>query len=408
MKSVVQVFSVNLLSKLLLGVTGVLIIRFMPEIEYARYTLALSIVSVFSQVLVSSFKRIYIIGCQRFKVVKVKNYSSLFLGLQLWIIFVVVIITLPFKGFVSEIYWFVVGLIVATCISEFAKTVVQQQLNFFRFSVIEIARTLSFVFSFLYLLYFISYQLRSWQVLLIQTLAMLGVSFFAFSKNIDFNSFLKIRQSIRLALELVKGEYKYVFGYFFVFAFFSQVDVFILKAISESVELATYGSAFRYYNLLLLGLGSVHTVLLPVVQRVESIGDLKSILAQHKRMLLVFVPLVLLGAWLSKWIIPWIDMGKYPNAVIVFQILALSAIVSFAFSPHSNLLMRFEDFKFLFILITLGLLVNVGLCVLLVPIVGAIGSAISTLIAFGSVNISIFWRSRKYRDRLIALPQNYS
>jgi O-antigen/teichoic acid export membrane protein len=405
MKSVVQVFSFDILSKVLLGVTGIILIRFMPEIEYARYTLALSLVSVVTQTLVSSFKRIYIVGYQRFKL---ENSPSLFLGLQLWGICLLVLMTLPFKDFAEGVYWFVVAAIIATCLSEFAKTVVQQQLKFLQFSIIEMARTLVFVLSLLCLIYFIRYELKAWQVLLVQAMAMFLVFSTVFSKYLDLKSLFKMGESVRFALELVKGEYKYVFGYFFVFAFFSQVDVFVLKALAGSVELATYGSAFRYYSLLLLALGAVHAVLLPVIQRIQSIDELESILAQHKRMLLVFVPLVLLGAWLSKWVIPWLDMGKYPNAAIVFQILAISAIVSFAFSPHSNLVMRFEDFRFLFISICMGLLVNVGLCVWLVPILGATGPAIATLITFGSVNVSIFLRSRKHRKSLASLQQGDS
>jgi O-antigen/teichoic acid export membrane protein len=392
-------------SKVLLGVAGVVLIRFMPEIEYASYTLAVSLIAVVTQTVVLSFKRIYIIGYERFKIA---SSPSSFLGFQLWCIFLIVLITLPFKDFTQEVYWFIVASVIATCLSEFSKTVVQQQLKFLQFSIIEIARTLVFVLSLLLLIYFIRYDLKAWQVLVVQATAMFVVFLVAFSRYLELSRLLKIEESIRLAVTLLKGEYKYVFGYFFIFAFFAQVDVFVLKALAGTVELATYGSAFRYYSLLLLALGAVHTVLLPVVQRVHSISELESILGQHRRMLLLFVPLVLFGAWISQWIIPWIDKGKYPDAVMVFQILAISAVISFAFSPHSNLLMRFEDFRFLFVSICFGLLVNVGLCVWLVPMLSATGPAIATVIAFGGVNGSIFLRARKHRKSLASLQQGDS
>jgi len=405
MKSIVQVFSFDVLSKVLLGGTGILLIRLMSEVEYANYTLALSIVSLITGSWILSCNRVYIVGCQNSKI---ETSPSSFLGFQLYGISGLVVLSLPIKGFLEGIYWFIIALIIATCLSEFAKTVFQHQLQFFRFSMVELARTLIFIVSLLVLISFFRYDLKAGHVLLVQAAAMLCVFSGAFRKYFDLKSLLKIDESTRLALEMVKGEYKYVFGYFFVLAFFSQVNVFVLKTIAEDVELATYGSAFRYYSLLSLALGAVHTVLLPVVQRVQSIGDLENILYQHRRMLLLFIPVVLLGAWASQWIIPWIDRGKYPDAVMVFQILAISAIVSFAFSPHSNLVMRFEDFRFLFILINLGLLVNVGLCIWLVPRLGATGSAVATLIAFGSVNGSIFLRARKYRKSLASLTQGDS
>ena len=48
------------------------------------------------------------------------------------------------------------------------------------------------------------------------------------------------------SIEIVRGEYRYLFGYFFLLAFFLQVDVFMLNVLSSRNEVATYGSAFRY------------------------------------------------------------------------------------------------------------------------------------------------------------------
>jgi O-antigen/teichoic acid export membrane protein len=97
-------------------------------------------------------------------------------------------------------------------------------------------------------------------------------------------------------------------------------------------------------------------------------------------------PVILTGAWLSRWIIPLIDGGKYPGAISVFRILAVSAIISLAFSPYVNTVMRFGKFRYLLGLVCGGICISVGGNLVLVPFFGAAGTAVSTLISFAFVN----------------------
>lgn len=71
-------------------------------------------------------------------------------------------------------------------------------------------------------------------------------------------------------------------------------------------------------------------------------SELEDVFRKHRKMILLFFPPVLLAIWLSQWIIPWVDARKYPDAVAVFLILAISAMIAFAFSPYVNLVMRFK------------------------------------------------------------------
>jgi O-antigen/teichoic acid export membrane protein len=144
----------------------------------------------------------------------------------------------------------------------------------------------------------------------------------------------------------------------------------------------------------ILALGSVHAVLLPVTQKIEDIQRLRATFGRYLKLVAMIVPVILLGAWASRWIIPAIDTGKYPEAVTVFRILAVSAVISIAFSPFVNLVMKFERFRFLFFLVSGAIALSIGLNLLLVPGLGAIGTAISTLISFGLVNSLIFLKAR--------------
>jgi O-antigen/teichoic acid export membrane protein len=236
--------------------------------------------------------------------------------------------------------------------------------------------------------------------LVFQATAALLVFALMYARRVRLESFAEIADVIQLGRQIVGGSYKYLFGYFVVLAVFSQMDIFLLKWLSTDKELATYGSAFRYYTIALLALNSIQTVLLPMIQRAQTADDIYALYKKHLQLLILLIPGLIVGAWASQWIIPFVDQGKYPAAVLTFQILGSSAAISLLFSPHSSLVFRFEDFKFLFALILVGLLVLVALNIILIPPYGSIGAAIATLVGFGAVNTGIFVRAEQHRKTM--------
>ncbi len=397
MKSSIQVFLFDILSKGLLGAISLALIRFMPEDEFALYTFAVSIAAIVTQALAMSFNRIYLVG---YRNLNLESRPASFLGFQILTITVVIGLMLPLTEYLGGVYWSVAALILATCVSEFAKTIFQSELRFLNFSMVELCRSVVFVGGVSILLYNVRHDSKAWQILLFQAAAMFLVSVSVIRRRLDVYRLLKISEAMRFTLAIMRRQYRYLFGYFFLLAFFAQISVLTLTIFADSGDLATFGSAFRYASLLSLALAAVQAVLLPVVQRTQDIVELRAVFAEHRKMVLLFALLALFGGWISQWVIPWIDLGKYPEAVPVFRILAVSTILSFAFSPHVNLVMRFEDFKFLFVLISVALVVSIGLNIVLVSMLGAIGAAVASLISVGGVSSSQFVRARRYKDSL--------
>ncbi len=392
MKAVFQIFFFDLGSKILLGILGMLLIRYLPQAEYAAYTLALSLVAFSSQSLVASFNRIYIVAYQK---LRLKNTEMSFLALQLLLIAGLVMLGTPLSLPLGSLYWVIAALAAANCFSEFSKTFFQQNLKFLTFSLIEFCRSLLFFGCTLLLIYLQQHELTADAILLIQTAALLGVSWWAIGKKLTHLKGAGFSEIARFSTEIMKGEYRYLFAYFFILGIFTQTDIFMLGILGDNSMLATYGSAFRYYSILSLALGSVHVVLLPLIQKASNDQELFALFARHKKMLLMFIPAVLLAGWLAQWFIPFIDNGKYPGAVLCFRILCVSAIISFAFSPHVNLVMRFERFRFLFQLICIALVLNVAINMMLIPEFGAAGVAFATLISAAAVTIPIYFQSQK-------------
>jgi O-antigen/teichoic acid export membrane protein len=229
----------------------------------------------------------------------------------------------------------------------------------------------------------------------------------SFGRQWDVRCLLKVNETFSIAKTILKSKFSLMIGYFFVLAYLTRLDMLMLKCLDSNIELSTYGSAFMYYGLLMILLAAMHTVFLPLTQRVNDRRQLSSLMMKHQRMIYVVVPVVLLGAWLSRWIIPFIDTGKYPGACEVFRILSISAIISLACSPHANVLFRYDAYRFLLIVVCGAFVVNVGLNWVMIPRFHAAGAAWATLVSMGIVNGSTYFKSRS----LLAsspLPQHSS
>jgi len=397
MKWILQIFSVNMLSKVIVGLVGAVLIHFMAPPEYASYTFALACVALMTELLTSTFNTIYIAGYERLGLAK---EAGSFLGVQLWAALALILVTLPLRPFPAPVYVSVVALCVANILSEFTRAVFRQELRFTQFATVQVVRSLAYVATLLPLVLFVRYGLAAWHALLVQATSLLIVFWFVVRRSLDYAGLLRMRQIIRLGRLVLFGDYRYLLGYSVTLAIVAQVDVFVLRALTDDLQLSTYGSAFRYYGILALALGSVNAVFLPVIQKIGYKKDLDSLYRKHLKMCLVFGPLTVLGAVLAQWVIPWVDTGRYPDAVMVFRLLAASSVISFVFSPHVSLVIRFEDFRFLFLNSCAGLVLCAVLNYFGALKLGAVGSAAATLVTWAFINISTYFRAQRYRTML--------
>ena len=69
-----------------------------------------------------------------------------------------------------------------------------------------------------------------------------------------------------------------------------------------------------------------------------------------------FIPCFIVGIFFSESVFELIyGANKYPKAYLLFNILSLSAIFSFFFSPYSNLLNKLSIFKYQYFLNIIGI-----------------------------------------------------
>lgn len=394
MKSVLQVFVGDFAAKVLLGLAGLALIRFMPAGEYAVLTLATVLSAFIVQGMTGNLNRVYLVGRKQ---LGLEAAPQNFLAMQLWIVAAVALVGAPailYSSMTAGVYGLVIALTVANCLLEFAKTFYQQELRFARFSLIEFARTTIFVAALVGLVVSQGDQLKAWQVLALNAACVLGVVLIAFGRQLDPRALWRGREVWRLSRQVLASRYLLMIGYFLGVAMLVRIDVLMLSLLDSDGELATFGASFRYYSILMMMLGALHTVFLPLTQRVKTQEELAKLFGQHRRLIALIVPAILVGAWASAWIIPAIDGGKYPGAVGVFRVLSLSAVISLVCSPHANLLLRYGAFRFLFAICVVAIGGNVAMNALWIPRWHAVGAAWATLISAGGVNVMIILRSR--------------
>ncbi|MEN9782795.1 MAG: hypothetical protein RJA24_138, partial [Pseudomonadota bacterium] len=137
-RPVILVFSADLASKILLGLTWLLLIRYLPPEEFALLALATSVATVASQMLGSSINRIYILDSSD----QGSGGPGPLIIFQAGALLLLGIAGLPFSGVLpGAAYMLTVLLALSMLLSDFGKTMYQKQLRFSAFSFVELARS---------------------------------------------------------------------------------------------------------------------------------------------------------------------------------------------------------------------------------------------------------------------------
>jgi len=407
MRSLVQVYASSLFSKIVFALAGLLLIRLMPVGEFAAYTLALSVVLLVAQPVIDLANRLYIIYAE---IGSMAERLTVVVALQSVVVAIAGTLVVLMAPVPAELTSQTVLAIAATIAFESVKTFYQANQDFRSFWRLESARaglyavaiaavaiwngtlTAAGALGLLIVAALLSAVLPGWLALRAANWRLLRIYWIATIER--FSTISTVRRVVdRMDLAV----------YVLAQSVIGQVSVFTLNALSNQQQLAAFGSASRYYGLIILALASLQTVLLPAMQTLSTNDEVSGLLRAHRRLSLYFSAAVALAAVSAIWAIPLIDAGRYPEALATFWVLCASAIVSFTFGVFPILALNMRLFR----LLCWTSLLALGLCCLsnglLIGPLGAVGAALATLIthAFFNVAVAILTsrRRRKPQDR---------
>ncbi|MEX2113682.1 MAG: hypothetical protein WD845_10880 [Pirellulales bacterium] len=388
---VALVFLCDFAAKVVWGVAGLLLIRYLPANEYASLTLALAVSSLMIEGVGDNLNRLFIVGYTR---LGLAGATLPFLTLQLGLLAALVAVLCGFWNGSTLLVALIAASAFAGHLLAFAKAALQRELKFRAFSLLELARTLLFASALVALIALERANVKAWEVLLLQASCVALVAVVALATTLDHSRLGRPREAWAIGRKIATGGYALMVGYVLAMAVLTRVDVLMLKWLDSSLQLATYGAAYRYHALLALLLAAVHSVLLPLTQRATRADELAAVFAKYRHAVYAVVPFVLLAAWASEWFIPLVDAGKYTGAVTVFRMLCVSTVIGLACSPYVNLLYRYEDFAVLLVLGCAAFALSIGMNLVLIPRFHAAGAAIALCTATGTLNLLIYARAR--------------
>ena len=139
--------------------------------------------------------------------------------------------------------------------------------------------------------------------------------------------------------------------YSFVAAGFATVDVFIVAIILSTGDVAAFGAAQRYYAIALGVVPALEAVLRvrtsqpDIVDSVEA--QVSAMTSWCKRAAVPASIAILVMAVAAQPLIPWLNHGKYPQSVPVFQILLVGVFAYYVAMPAVSMLMAQRRFRLL-------------------------------------------------------------
>ena len=177
-----------------------------------------------------------------------------------------------------------------------------------------------------------------------------------------------------------------------------NTDIYMLGMWKNAEEIGLYSSVQRIHQFILIIPAMIATASFPLISRLAQTdrGQFRTIL--ERTLVLIFIvgiPVSVGGIMLGKTIIPLVLGTQYIAAVPIFQVLMIMLIASFPLILLSNAIFAVNKQKSIAIAYICAILVNVILNILLIPKLGAVGSAIATCASTTMVTAILWIKMRR-------------
>ncbi len=399
-KTLLSLFSFNLISKFISGVYTILLIQFLSVGDYALYTNFQAVYSFMGGFVFTAFN-FALIKYTADKLYKAKENPF---ELYIMVLLLNVIVFVPFLVaalwfskdlsqffFSNQIYKESVeygclasfGLIISNTIL----SIFQAEEDFKTYNLFNILRSILVLLGLVVLYYLNGLNFNQ-----------IALSLFWIQIGLSLIFLYKIFKAKGVKINFVNGhkglwifvsKIKYLLFYFIVYSIFEQVGVFILSRYSNEFELANFGVAFRYYYLaIILLLTAVNVVLLPKFSKEEANNNSeynKKFAAEwiKKTWWLIFP--IIIALYFSKPIYVFVNGHKYEYSYTIFCIFSIGLYFSLVFGSLTNILIGKGNHKYLFYTISSTFVLNLIISSYYVNLYGAVAVAASSVLSYNII-----------------------
>lgn len=390
MRTVLQLFVCDVISKAIAALSLVLIVRTLSVADVAAYTLYIAAATALAQFLNAVSSRIYLVNEDDAGPRRAGEY----LGGQWWCCAALLTAALVLAPWLGRAPVLVVLQASAFTAVEFSRVLLQRSGRFRRISLLELAQRTALLAGIALMVWGGTVPLTAASIVLAQVAVGLGIAALGMIDQVRWSAVAAAPKALLWRQLPVAGN-RWLAGYYLVNAIHLHLPVFVIHLLSGEASQAVFGVAFRYFGLAQLVLSAVQTVIAPRVRDRQDPRSLERLLAEHRRWIPAFAAVVLAGMMLAGWILPVLHNGKYPEAVGVLRVLLLASIISFAASPYVNILHRHRDFAVLFGLILFTLVAHAALCGAATALFSFTGTAWATAVGYSLGNLVVLARARR-------------
>lgn len=172
---------------------------------------------------------------------------------------------------------------------------------------------------------------------------------------------------------------------------YNQANVTMLASFGPTQAVAEFGVASKYFNMVLLFLPPIKTVLRVRMSKAEMTESTEKqrefAIKWFKKTTVPFVALVAICCVGAQLVFPVLNGDGYDASIPMFQILCINAFSAYIFAPASALIMSLNRYGLQFAIAIISLAINLVGNYLLIPLYGGIGTSIATTISQIALNV---------------------
>lgn len=172
---------------------------------------------------------------------------------------------------------------------------------------------------------------------------------------------------------------------------YNQANITMLSMFGSSQSVAEFGVASKYFNMVLLLLPSIKTVLRVRMSKAEmtssNVKQREFSIKWVKKTALPFAVGIAACCIVAQLMFPVLNGEEYNAAIPMFQILCINAFSAYIFAPASALIMSLNRYGIQFVISLISLVVNLIGNSLLIPLLGGFGTSIATTVSQVVLNV---------------------
>lgn len=380
---VILVLSGDALSKVLLLLVNILLIRVLTVPDYAKFTLIFSVLMLGYQLVCAAIERLYIADFEAFS-----PHATRLLAVSVMFFGGVLMLYLYSSTTGADLLLFLLGLTILSAY-QFERIKFQQQQRFRQFSGVELIKNGGWFFL---VLGWGAYSGGATPLSALGSLfvaAGVGLIYMRLVAGRSLPSSKKSGPENSLLTMLRKSSD--VFLYTLLAALMPYLPVFMVNLSGQNDTLATYGAAMRYQGIMGMLVYALNSVYLPTISQASSCDEARSFAFRFYRTLPIAGLTVCMAIIGFSICIPYIDGGRYPMTPYVFVVLAACGFLSLTSIPAVNQLLAQRHYRQILIAISSGIAVNWIAFVVLKGVFPMLGAALASLAGYAVANSIIVY-----------------